>query len=150
MWKPSTEAAAAGIATALSGDRVPVITGLSAARMHRVLPRAIAAGFVAVPGSRRPLQFADRPGVVRFVARDVARLDAELVVTDLGPALATTPEQTVLDLAHADPSGIDADVIAAIDALWTRCDGDVLEHVAGTQRMRATLIRLREQVGARA
>lgn len=150
VWRPSTEAAAAGIATALYGDRVPVLTGLSAARMHRVLPRAIAAGFVAVPGSRRPLQFADRPGVVRFVARDVVRLDAELVVTDLGSALATTPEQTVLDLAHADPGGEDADTVAAIDALWPRCDGDVLEQIAGTQRMRATLLRLREQVGARA
>ncbi|GAA0611991.1 hypothetical protein GCM10009547_12530 [Sporichthya brevicatena] len=149
VWKPSTEAAAAGIATALYGDRVPVLTGLSAARVHRVLPRAIAVGFVAVPGSRRPLRFADRPGVVRFVERDVTRLDAELLSTDLGLALATTAEQTVLDLAHADPTGADADTVAAIDALWARCEAEVLEQIAGTQRMRATLARVREQVGAR-
>lgn len=149
VWKPSTEAAAAGIATALYGDRVPVLTGLSAARVHRALPRAVAAGFVAVPGSRRPLRFADRPGVVQFAARKVEHLEAELVVTDLGPALTTTAEQTVLDLARADPSGVGADIVAAIDALWPRCDGDVLEKIAGAQRMRATLVRLRERVGAR-
>lgn len=143
VWRPSTEAAAAGIATALYGDRVPVLTGLSAARMHRALPRAVAAGFVAVPGSRRPLKFTDRPGAVQFASRDVAKLDAELVHTDLGPALVTTPEQTVLDLGRADPAGADADAVAAIDALWARCDSGVLERIAAEQRMRATLVRLR-------
>lgn len=43
------EAAAAAVATALYGDGVPVLTGLSAARMHRALPRAIGVGYVAVP-----------------------------------------------------------------------------------------------------
>jgi hypothetical protein len=149
-WRPSTEAAAVGIASALYGERVPILTGLSAARVHHALPRAIAAGFVAVPGSRRPLAFADRPGAVRFVARDVERLDAELVVTDLGRALATTPEQTVLDLARSDPAGADADVVAAIDMLWRRCEPADLERIATGQRMRATLVRLRKQAVERA
>ncbi|MGQ0631192.1 MAG: hypothetical protein ACT4P1_09115 [Sporichthyaceae bacterium] len=52
-------------------------------------------------------------------------------------------------VAHADPTGLDVDVIAAIDALWPRCDDAVLEQVAGAQRMRATLVRVHEQVGAR-
>ena len=39
-WKPTLEAAAAGIAAAY-GDRVPVLMGLTAARMHQALPRAI-------------------------------------------------------------------------------------------------------------
>jgi hypothetical protein len=121
---------------------VPVLTGLTAARVHRALPRAIGAGYVAVPTQRRPLRFADREGVIRFVMRDVAVLDAVLVETDLGPALATTAEQTVLDLARADPRGQDTDAQDAIGALWADCDVGVLEDIAGRQRMRATLERV--------
>jgi len=141
-WRPTVEAATAAVATTLYGDRVPVLTGLTAARMHRALPRAIGVGYVAVPTQRRPLRFADREGEIRFVMRDVAALDAVLVQTDLGPALATTPEQTVLDLGRADPRGQDVDAQDAIGALWPQCDVDVLEEIAGRQRMRATLQRL--------
>ncbi len=141
-WRPSLEAATAAIATALYGDRVPVLTGLTAARVHRALPRAIGTGYVAVPTQRRPLRFADRDGEVRFVMRDVAVLDAVLVQTDLGPALATSPEQTVLDLARSDPRGEDIDAQEAITALWSECDRAVLEEIAGRQRMRATLDRV--------
>jgi hypothetical protein len=49
QWRPTIEAAAAGIATAMYGDRVPVLTGLTAARVHRALPRATGVAFVAVP-----------------------------------------------------------------------------------------------------
>jgi hypothetical protein len=127
------------------GDWVPVLTGLSAARVLQALPRAIAAGHVAVPTGRRPLDFADRPGQVRFVRRRVEVLEAALIGTDLGPALATTPEQTALDLARADPSGVDPDAVEAIVALWPRCDQVLLEQIAADQRMRATLERLRAQ-----
>jgi hypothetical protein len=143
LWRPTIEAAAAGIASAIHGDRVPVLTGLTAARVHRALPRAIGVAFVAVPAQRRPLQLVDREGWIHFVTRAVADLDAVLVMTDLGPALATTPEQTVLDLARADPRGNDADALEAIDALWPECDQGVLVEIAGRQRMRATLARLR-------
>lgn len=73
---------------------------------------------------------------------DVEALDAVLVETDLGPALATTPEQTVLDLARADPRGQDVDAQDAIGALWAECNLEVLEDIAGRQRMRATLERV--------
>lgn len=141
-WCPSLEAATAAIATVLCGDRVPVLMGPSAARVHRALPRAIATGHVAVPSQRRHLRFADRDGEVRFVMRDVATLDAVLVHTDLGPALATTPEQTVLDLAKGDPRGEDLDAQLAIDALWQQCDRARLEEIARRQRMRTTLRRV--------
>lgn len=144
-WRPTIEAAAAGIATALYGDRVPVLTGLTAARVHGALPRAIAIGFVAVPKQRRPLHLADRDGEVRFVMRAVADLDAVLVTTDLGPVLATTPEQTVLDLARRDPRGSDIDTRETIAALWPECDPKVLDDIAARQRMRTTLDRLRAQ-----
>jgi hypothetical protein len=143
VWRPGTEAATAAIATALYGDRVPLLMGLSAARVHNGLPRAVAAGHVAVPSPRRPLVFLDRPGEVRFSARKVDLLDAVLVQTDLGPALATTVEQTVLDLNRADPTGIDTDGVEAIAALLPRCVDAVLERIAREQRMGATLQRLR-------
>jgi hypothetical protein len=141
-WRPTLEAATAAVATALFGDRVPVLVGLTAARVHRVLPRAIGAGYVAVPTYRRPATLADRDARVHFAERDVAVLDAVLVQTDLGQVLATTPEQTVLDLARNDPRGDDVDARQATDALWPQCDPAVLEEIAGRQRMRATLRRV--------
>ncbi len=141
-WRPTLEGATAAIATALYGDRVPVLTGLTAARVHRAFPRAIGTGYVAVPAKRRPLRLADRDGAVRFVMRDVAALDAVLIQTDLGPVLATTPEQTVLDLARNDPRVEDIDAQEAIAALWPECERDVLEEIADRQRMRATLDRV--------
>jgi AbiEi antitoxin C-terminal domain len=143
LWRPSIEAAAAGIASAIHGDRVAVLTGLSAARVHRALPRAIGVAFVAVPVQRRPLRLVDRAGRIQFVTRGVEDLDAVLVTTDLGQALATTPEQTVLDLGRADPRGQDVDAREAINTLWPECDQVVLAEIAGRQRMRATLARLR-------
>lgn len=141
-WRPSLEAATAAVATALYGDRVPVLMGLTAARMHRALPRVIGVGYVAVPTRRRVLRLADRDGEVRFVMRKVADLDAVAMATELGRALVTTAEQTVLDLARADPRGEDFDVQQATDALWPQCDAAVLEEIAGRQRMRATLRRV--------
>jgi len=120
-----------------------VLTGLTAARVQRALPRAIDVAFVAVPTQRRPLQLVDRTGQVRFVTHAVTDLDAVLVTTDLGQALATTPEQTVLDLGRADPRGEDVDASEVIDALWAECDQAVLAHIARGQRMQATLRRLR-------
>jgi AbiEi antitoxin C-terminal domain len=145
VWRPTIEAVAAGIATAIYGDRVPVLIGRTAARVLGALPRATAVATVAVPTQRRPLRLTDRDGEIRFSARTVADLDAVLVTTDLGQALATTPEQTVLDLARADPRGEDADANEAIAALWLECDQAVLADIAERQRMRTTLSRLRAQ-----
>ncbi|PJI94571.1 type IV toxin-antitoxin system AbiEi family antitoxin domain-containing protein [Luteimicrobium subarcticum] len=141
-WRPDLEAAAAGVATAHFGDGVPVLTGTSAARVHHAIPRAIHVAAVAVPTPRRPLRLADRDATVRFVVRDVARLDAVRMPTELGPALVTTPEQTVLDLARADPAG-HGDTSEAVRALLPLCDDDTLAQIATAQRMRATLARVR-------
>jgi hypothetical protein len=141
-WRPSLDAATAAIATALYGDRVPILTGLTAARVHRALPRAIGVGYVAVPTQRRPMRLADRDAKVHFVMRAVADLDAVAVTTELGAALVTTPEQTVLDLARADPRAEDLDAQEAIHALWPECDPAVFADLATHQRMRATYARL--------
>ncbi len=61
---------------------------------------------------------------------------------DLGHALATTVEQTVLDLARSDPRLVDPDAQEAIGALLPVCDPQVLGRLAGQQRVRATLRRL--------
>jgi len=148
-WRPSLEAATAAIATALYGDRVPILTGLTAARVHHALPRAIGVGYVAAPTQRRPMQLADRDGEVRFVMRTVANLDAVAMTTELGQALVTTPEQTVLDLARADPRAEDLDAQEAVSALWPECDPSILQDLATRQRMRATYARLVRLVGAR-
>lgn len=143
-WRPAVEAVAAGIATAIAGDRQPVLMGLTAARMHNASPRAYGVALVAIPKWHRPIQLLDRDGIVRFVQRKSELLDAELMTTELGSCLVTTPEQTVLDLARRpDLGNAEIDANAAIRSLLPRCDFRVLEEIAARQGLRATLKRVR-------
>jgi len=143
-WRPTIEAAAAGIATAAVGARRAVLMGISAARMHNVIPRALGIAIVATPDDRRDVALRDRTGSVHFVQRDTDRLDAELMNTELGQCLVTTAEQTVLDLAHRPELGDAAsEAHAAIAALLPRCSDRTLERLAGEQRLRAALARVR-------
>lgn len=143
-WRPPIEAVAAGIATAIAGERIPVLMGLTAARIHHALPRAHGEALVAVPKWHRPIRLTDRDGTVRFVERNTDQLEAELVATELGRCLATTPEQTVLDLAHRPRLGHDeGEAWAAIETLLPRCDAEVLAEIATRQRLRASLNRIR-------
>lgn len=148
-WLPTLEAVAAGAATALYRDRVPVLMHLTAARMHGALPRAIGVALVAVPAQHRHVQVADRPdGTITFVTRDVDVLDAVLERTDLGPALVTTPEQTVLDLTKRPQlGGMPGEARDVVRTLLDRCDPERVERLAHEQRMVATLARLRAEHG---
>lgn len=147
-WIPALEAAAAGIATTIYSLDAIVVMGLSAARLHGVFPRAIATAIVAVPRRHHPITLTDRPAVVRFVQRDTSRLDAERIRTELGPALVTTPEQTVLDLAHRPNLGDSAaDVPAVVTALYARSDKDRLQGLATEQRRLASLRRAEKWAG---
>lgn len=75
-------------------------------------------------------------------------LEAELMMTDLGQCLVTTPEQTVLDLAHRPKLGhAEPEAHAAIAALLPRCDDQTLERLAERQRLRAALTRIRRTDG---
>jgi predicted transcriptional regulator of viral defense system len=149
-WMPALEAAAAGIATADFGPGTAVLMGVSAARLYGALPRAIGTAVVAVPAQRNAIMLADRPATVRFVKRDTARLDAEQITTELGPTLVTTPEQTVLDLAHRPDLGAAADQVSdAVQVLLARADPDLLEELAAAQRLGASLRRARNWVGRR-
>jgi predicted transcriptional regulator of viral defense system len=141
-WVPSVEVAAAGIASAIYGATHAVLMGISAARVLGAIPRALGTAVVAVPDQHRPIRLKDRQSVVRFVKRDTDRLDAERIETPLGAALVTTPEQTILDLAHRPQLGDAQDEVpAAIAMLYQRSDHQRLKALAGDQRLTASLRR---------
>lgn len=142
-WMPSFEAAAAGIAAAIYGPDNCVVMGVSAARLHGAIPRALATAIIAVPYQHRPITLADRPATVQFVKRQTHQLDAELINTELGPALVTAPEQTVLDLAHRPALGdAEIDVPTAVAVLYGRCDKERLHTLATDQRRLSSLRRV--------
>jgi len=143
-WHPDLEAAAGGIAAALFGPDNAVLMGLSAARLHGAVPRALAVAIVAVPRQHRPITLLDRAARVLFVARDIHRLDAELTQTELGPLLITGTEQTALDLAHRPTLG-DAEDQAreSAAALFQNCDAAILDSLAHAQRLVTAARRLR-------
>jgi predicted transcriptional regulator of viral defense system len=137
-WLPTLEAAAAGIAAADVGADQGILMGISAARVHGAIPRALTTAVVALPRQRRPIRLLDRAATVIFVKRDPDRLDAGRLPTDLGPALVTGVEQTALDLAHRPELGDNPnEAQAAIRALVPRCDRGLLDHLATTQRLGA-------------
>jgi predicted transcriptional regulator of viral defense system len=143
-WLPTLEAVAYGVAAADYGPEAAVLMGLSAARLHGAVPRGLAAAVVAVQRNRPRLQLADRDAHVVFVRRDTARLDAERLRSDLGVALATTVEQTLLDLAHRpDLGSVPDEARMAVRALWPRADPLTLDQLAREQRLRAALRRAR-------
>jgi hypothetical protein len=142
-WIPELESAALGIAAADQGVDAVALMGLSAARLHGAIPRAVGVAVVAAAGHRTALRLFDRDAVVVFVRRNVAALDVGQRRLELGPAWVTSVEQTLLDLA-ARPGlgGMPDEARAAIDALLPRADQAVLDELASTQRRRATLNRI--------
>lgn len=149
-WIPGLEATAAGIATSIYGADQAILMGISAARAWGAIPRALATAVVAVPQQHRPIALIDRPAIVRFVRRNTDALDAERIETSLGPVLITTPEQTVLDLAHRPQLGhAEQEVPDAIAALYRRCDHGRLADLATEQRRIAALQRAEAWTDAR-
>lgn len=147
-WLPTLEAAAYGIAADYGADEA-ILMGLSAARLHGAIPRALAVAVVAVPKQRPDLRLIDREATVIFVRRDTRRLDAERLRTDLGTALVTGVEQTILDLAHRPGrGGVEAEAKAAVAALWARSDENTLARLATQQRLRAAIGRAAQWASA--
>lgn len=142
-WHPELEAAALGIAAADQGADAVALMGLSAARVHGAIPRALGVAVVAATGHRTTLTLTDRDATVVFVRRDVARLDCEQRQNELGRGLVTTVEQTLLDLAaRPDLGGLADEAREAVRALLPRADREILNDLATTQRRRTTLARL--------
>jgi hypothetical protein len=149
-WQPTMEDVAAGVATTVFGERVPVLMHLTAARLFGAIPRALALAVVAVPRQHDPILLRGaRAGRIIFVERDVNDLDAVLRSLPLGQALVTTPEQTVLDLARRPQLGqLPGEVTEALRVLVPQCNEARLEELAVGQRMRATLRRVRREFPA--
>ena len=147
-WLPNLEAVAAGIGSSVYGAEHVVLMGVSAARVLGAIPRALAHAVVAVPRQHRPVPLVDRSAVVQFVKRSTDLLDAERVETPLGPALVTTAEQTVLDLARRPGLGhAESDVPAAVATLYRRSDRQRLTQLAAQQRLTAALRRAETWAG---
>lgn len=149
-WLPNLEGAAAGIASAIYGPDHAILMGVSAARVHGALPRALATAVVAVPRQHSPISLTDRPARVRFVKRGTDRLDAERADTPLGSALITTVEQTTLDLARRPMLGnAEIDVPTVTAELYHRSDPQRLSELAAQQRLAAALRRAESWAGVR-
>lgn len=141
-WKPGMEAAAAGIAAAIFGLPQVALMGLSAARVHGAIPRALAVAVVAVPAQHKPVRLYEG-GEVVFVKRNVVDLEARLVELETGAALVTTVEQTLLDLAKRPALGGHPDEAEdAVRTLLPRADFDRVRRLARAQHIRAPLARL--------
>ncbi|GAA1941493.1 hypothetical protein [Amycolatopsis minnesotensis] len=141
-WLPDLESVAAGVAAADEGVDTVALMGLSAARVHGAIPRALAVATVAAGRHRRPLRLADRDATVLFARRAVPALDVERRAGELGPHWVTTVEQTLLDLAARPEFGdLPGEAHAAVRALLPRADRDILDELAVAQRRRAALRR---------
>ena len=148
-WLPTLEATGYGIAASDYGPDHAVLMGLSAARLHAAVPRALAVAVVATPKQRPPIHLADRRAQIVFVRRDLDRLDAVRRRTDLGSALVTGVEQTVLDLAHRPGlGGVEDEARAAVSALLPRCDPGELIRLATATRRLASMRRAYEWTGS--
>lgn len=141
-WRPDLQAAALGIGQADAGTEGAVLMHVSAARLLGALPRQVDIAVVALDRPRAPLPVLD--GMVFFVRRNLAAIDLRSVTTVLGPGLITTPEQTLLDVAHRPGlAGVDPAVAAtAVRALTSAVDWPTAARLADAQRRRATLLRV--------
>lgn len=132
-WTPAIEAVALGVAQADYGTPNVALMGVTAARHHGAIPRAIALAVVAVPKQRPVLR--GEVGPVVFVKRDVSRLDLERIDTQLVSGWVTSVEQTLLDLASRPELGdlSMSEVDEAMGALATRADWDLVAQLAKDQ-----------------
>ena len=138
-WRPELDAATLGLAQTDYGIDAVALMGVSAARYHGAIPRALAVAVVAVPKQRPPL--INSTGRMIFVKRDVAHLDVERVDTQLGSGWITTIEQTLLDVAaRPDLGGLSGqDAAETIRALGARADWALVDQLAGAQHKPAAL-----------
>lgn len=149
-WLPELEAVALGVA--LAGYRVDdaAIMGISAARLHGAIPRALGSAVIATRHHRRStLALRDRTAEIVFVRRDLDGLDLQRADTELGSGWITGIEQTVLDLAaRPDLGGAAMEARAAARDLLDRADVPLLRELAGRQRKGQVLRRLTEDADA--
>jgi hypothetical protein len=140
-WLPSLETLTAGLATAIYGPGHGALWGLSAARVHGALPRALATGFALGPSQHRAIALTVRQGEVEFRKRDPERLELEYLNTELGPGLVTSIEQTILDLSVRAFGDESEPRVEAVRNLMALANADRLHELANRVRGRAALAR---------
>jgi len=145
-WRPSIEGIALGIASAMYDIGTTALVGPSAARANGCYPRAVGAGFVAVPKQRRPRQ--TPYGNIHFTTRDFAKIDTVRIETDLGQGWATSPEQTAFDLVRNYPEWPISGAARSemLQHLASRIDWSIVDEVAAKTRSVETLERLRQKL----
>ncbi|HZP52815.1 type IV toxin-antitoxin system AbiEi family antitoxin domain-containing protein [Actinocrinis sp.] len=146
-WRPAIEAVALGIGQVDYSRDAVALMGVTAARHHGALPRALATAVVAVP-KQRP-QLVTTVGNVVFVKRDAAKLDLERITTELTAGWVTTIEQTMLDLAARPELGGQpaTEAFDAIRALNPRADADLLAELADVQHRPSALRTVCDLIG---
>ena len=143
-WLPSLEDMAAGIATAVYGVGNGALWGLSAARVHGALPRALSVGYACGPSQHRPISLVARAGRVEFRRRNPQRLDLDYLGTELGPGLVTSVAQTILDLSSQDFNGDSEMRSDAVRNLMSVVNVGELTELADRVRGRTALARARK------
>jgi hypothetical protein len=139
-WRPTVEGVALGIARR-DYEGKGALMGMSAARRHGIVPRALGVGIVAVPNQRPRLRTTF--GEVVFVTRKIDRLDLVRTRTDVTEGWATSREQTILDLADRPTlGGVTAESTSeAITALVGNVDWELVRELARVQRKHAAMTR---------
>lgn len=145
-WRPTIEGAALGMAAALYGPDNVALIGPSAARIHRCYPRALGEAYVSTPKPLRPRETI--VGKIRFVPRNITKMDTVRIETDLGPGWAASPESTALDLCRDRPVwNITNDArVGMIRRLADRIDWELIDEIAETTRGVKTLRSLRRML----
>lgn len=140
-WRPTLEGVALGIARRDYGAKGGALMGMSAARKHGIVPRALGVGIVAVPNQRPGLRTTF--GEVVFVTRQVDRLDLVRTRTDVTEGWATSRDQTILDLADRPTLGgvTGESTSEAITALAGDVDWELVRELARAQRKHAAIAR---------
>ncbi len=134
-WLPPLDDVALAVAATGGRQDGAALMGVSAARVHSAIPRALSVAVVAVNHHRRTLDLTDRDAQIHFVRRDVERLDLQRHQSSLGQGWLTTPEQTLLDLiARPGLGGAPDAANEAIAMLLTRVDVALLRELAADQR----------------
>ena len=140
-WKPTVEGLGLGIGRRDYGTKGAALMGISAARRHGVVPRALGVGIVAIPKQRPRLQTVF--GDIVFVKRELDRLDLVRTRTDVTEGWVTGREQTILDLADRPTlGGVTATAAGeAITALTGDADWDLVRELARRQHKYGALMR---------
>jgi hypothetical protein len=134
-WLPPLEDSALAIAAAGGHSQDAALMGISAARIHSAIPRALNVAVVAATRHRRTLHLTDRAATILFIRRDITRLDLQRHHSELGQGWVTTIEQTLLDLIVRPELGDVPDAAhEAVTALLPRADTDLLRQLAETHR----------------